>query len=250
MKLKSNAKINLALDIIGRDEQSGYHFINTIMTEVSTCYDEIEITLTDELNITIECDSEDVPTDERNTMYQAAVLLQKKYGLTHGCHITLRKNIPIASGLGGGSSNAAIVLKALNQLCKLELTNTQLEQIASQIGIDVPFFIRGGTAYCTHYGECVESLPPLKGYEISINTPKNQNKTSEVFQKINLNDCGRNQEKTQTMYEMIKAGRKESIIPYIHNDFEQIYSDELRPNTYMSGSGAAMFNIDVSPQVL
>ncbi|PIU83199.1 MAG: 4-(cytidine 5'-diphospho)-2-C-methyl-D-erythritol kinase, partial [Elusimicrobia bacterium CG06_land_8_20_14_3_00_38_11] len=141
IKLKANAKINLFLDILNK-RKDGYHNIRTIFQEIS---------LTDEIyvreiknGIKIFCAHPKVPTNKTNLVYKAADLLKKHSGIKKGILIKIKKNIPVGGGLGGGSSDAAAVLKGLNKLWNLKLTKNQLAGIGKKIGADVPFFIYGG----------------------------------------------------------------------------------------------------------
>ena len=138
MFLKSPAKINLTLDILKKDP-SGYHQIQTVFYEVPELFDEIEIT-DQAKDITIICHHPDVPTDEKNTIYKTIKLLQNFTGIERGLKIKLKKNIPPGSGLGGGSSNAATVLKALNKTNFLNRTHSNylakiLDSLVSNKGI-------------------------------------------------------------------------------------------------------------------
>ena len=155
IKALSPAKINLFLEIIGR-RRDGYHEIETIMQCVNL-FDEITIKPA-EKGITIKSNCNCLPTDRRNTVYKAISLIKKKTGLKCGVAVTIKKNIPIGAGLGGGSSNAATTIVAMNRLFNLNLTHKGMDTIAKQIGSDVPFFLSGSTALCTGRGEKVQPL--------------------------------------------------------------------------------------------
>jgi len=146
----SHAKINLGLHVLGK-RADGYHEIETIFQEISL-KDEIDIVLT-EGGISLECDPAVCAENSDNLAYRAAQLLQQRANIAGGCHIAIRKRIPIGAGLGGGSSNAATTLKALNHLWKLRLTAESLESFGASLGSDVPFFIKGGTAIGAGRGE-------------------------------------------------------------------------------------------------
>ncbi len=156
MTFASHAKINLGLHVLGK-RPDGYHEIETIFQEISL-KDEIEIVLT-EGGITIECRPAVCPENSDNLAFQAAQLLQQRAKSTSGCHIVIHKRIPIGAGLGGGSSNAATTLKALNQMWNLGLTEQILEGLGASLGSDVPFFVKGGTALGTGRGE---KLSPVR----------------------------------------------------------------------------------------
>lgn len=161
MKLKANAKINLFLDVLNK-RKDGYHNIKTIFQEISLS-DELLIRETGETRgtggIKIFCDNPQIPTDKRNLVYKASDLIKKQFGIKNGIEIKIKKNIPVGAGLGGGSSDAAAVLRGLNKLWNLKLTKNQLVKIGKQIGADVPFFLYGGRCL----GKCLgDKLTPLK----------------------------------------------------------------------------------------
>ncbi|MDO8581097.1 MAG: 4-(cytidine 5'-diphospho)-2-C-methyl-D-erythritol kinase [Candidatus Omnitrophota bacterium] len=139
MVLQSPAKLNLYLRIVGK-RADGYHELVTLFERIDLC-DEIRLKPLKDGSIRIRCSHPDVPCNSQNIAYQAAQLLKKGLNVPSGVEITIRKRIPVAAGLGGGSSNAATVLKGLNQLWKLKLNVPQLVDYARQIGSDVPFFL-------------------------------------------------------------------------------------------------------------
>ena len=151
--VKAPAKINLGLEVIGK-RADGYHDIVTIFQEIALA-DELELTLNEE-GITFSVDDPSLPTDAENLAYRAASLFFENYSKKCGVEIKLIKKIPHQAGLGGGSSDAAAVLKGLNQLCNKPYSADDLAQIALKLGSDVPFFLRGGTAYATGRGEILE----------------------------------------------------------------------------------------------
>ena len=146
MKISAYAKLNLSLDIVGRRED-GYHLLDMIMQEIDL-HD--EITLEKAEDITVECDT-DLPL--RNTAYVAAENFFKATGVKGGAKITIKKNIPDKAGLGGGSSDAAAVIKTLDEIYSSGLSEEQMTDIAASVGSDVPFFIKGGTARVGGVGE-------------------------------------------------------------------------------------------------
>lgn len=145
LSLKSYAKVNLFLEVLGK-RSDGYHEIESLIQEISLCDN---ILLEDRLRgITILCPNKkvNIPSNHNNLAYKAANLLMAKFSIKKGISITIDKKIPVGSGLGGGSSNAASVLKGLNQLWDIGLKNAQLQELGAEIGSDVPFFINGKTA--------------------------------------------------------------------------------------------------------
>lgn len=155
---KAYAKINLALDVLYK-RSDGYHEVSMVMQSIDL-YDTVTLTKQDK-GIRLVTNRDDLPGDSSNLAYQAAHLLQQTYSLTTGVNITLHKKIPIAAGLAGGSSDAAAVLKGMNELFKLELSDLQLMQLGAQLGSDVPFCLSGGTQLASGRGEKLAVLPQL-----------------------------------------------------------------------------------------
>ncbi len=151
---KAYAKINLFLRILDKRED-GFHNIETIFHKI-VLFD--EITISPHYNIVITSNNNQLPTDEKNFCYKAVLALQNKLNITQGVHIKIEKNIPIGSGLGGGSSDAALVLRLLPQLWKSDINNTELNKIALSIGSDVPYFLQQYSAYATGRGENLKSF--------------------------------------------------------------------------------------------
>ena len=154
--IQAYAKINLTLDVLSR-RANGYHELLTVIQTIDL-HDTLCLTATDDNQIHTTCNT---PTlgDEQNLAVRAAQLVRHRLGLTQGIKIELYKRIPIAAGLGGGSSDAAAVLLALQQWWQLPLSSSDLLEIATQLGSDVPFFLSGGLALCEGQGERVTPLP-------------------------------------------------------------------------------------------
>ena len=153
--LKAHAKVNLTLEVLGRRED-GYHEIASIIQTIDL-HDTLTLEPSDE--ITLECDWPELVSPD-NLVLKAAHLLKEQSGTGRGARISLRKRIPVSSGLGGGSSDAAATLKCLNALWGLGLSLDDLMPMAARLGSDVPFFLHGGTAMVHGRGELVRPLPP------------------------------------------------------------------------------------------
>ena len=156
IQVQAHAKINLCLEVLGRRDD-GYHQVTTVLHAVDLA-DRLTFQPSDSLSL--ECDVPPVAT-ERNLVMQAARLLQQQTGYTLGAAMTLEKGIPVTSGLGGGSSDAAATLKALNTLWDLKLSRARLSELAASLGSDVPFFLEGGCALAEGRGEILTPLPPI-----------------------------------------------------------------------------------------
>ena len=179
--LQAHAKVNLTLEVLGaRDD--GYHDVASIMQTVDL-HDSLAIEPADE--ISLDCDQPELVTPD-NLVLKAARLLKKTTGTDQGAHLVLEKEIPVAAGLGGGSSDAAATLHGLNRLWSLGLSVEELLPIAAQIGSDVPFFLYGGTAMVLGHGERVRPLPPADLKWLVLLTPSIQlpDKTRSIYAKL------------------------------------------------------------------
>lgn len=236
MKVLAPAKINLALDILTLHE-SGYHEIQTIFHEYPELSDELEILEIDEPD-NVEILNQELfhpINSEDNLAYEAIQLLKERFEISQNILIRITKKIPIASGLGGASSDAAATLKALNKLWDLNLSIDELTTLAAELGMDVPYFILGGTAHGTHFGEKVIPLNPIKGLNITVlpELSTDPKKTTTAYSSLDLSKCGQNTGKTETMLEAIERGDNAAIIENLHNDFGK----------NLCGSGPSKFKI-------
>lgn len=177
------AKINLSLDIL-RKRDDGYHELKMIMQTVSL-YDEINIEKNNE--ITLDCNKKNIPLDNKNLAWKAASLFFKYTNIKGGCNIYIKKNIPDGAGLGGGSSDAATVLLALNDIYKTGLTEQELINIAVKIGADVPFFIIKGTCLAEGIGEKLTKIKNNTNPFIVIYKPEFSISTKWAYENVNLN---------------------------------------------------------------
>jgi len=156
LRLESPAKINLMLRILGKRED-GYHEIQTIFQKISL-HDTLRFSLTKKRNIFITTDQPNLPTDRRNLVYPAAQAMLERLKHPGGVKIDIRKRIPVGAGLGGGSSNAATTLMALNRLLDANLSQPELVRIGLGLGADVPFFLMEGAAVGSGIGERLEKI--------------------------------------------------------------------------------------------
>jgi 4-diphosphocytidyl-2-C-methyl-D-erythritol kinase len=216
----SYPKVNLALDILGKDE-SGYHKIQTVFHKLNLPMDEVVVQECDEDLIEVRSDNPKLPTDETNTVYKAAMLLKKQTGIKKGAKIFIRKKIPLMSGLGGGSSNAVAALKALAKFWPVD--EQILRGIANQIGMDCQFFFTGGTALGEHFGEKI--TPILHNVPLSIKfeiIPTEVEISSKwAYEQISIIDCAINAEKTEWLIRAMRRGDDVEFLKNLHNDLEQ-----------------------------
>lgn len=240
------AKINLSLDILEKDS-SGYHKIKTIFQEIKSIADEIEITSSEDKDILPKFTPPKIftinpPQQSDDMIYKALTLIKKTFKIKKFVKIKIKKKIPFASGLGGGSSDAAAILKGLNKLWKLKLSKKELAKLGEKLGMDVPFFIYGGTALGTHYGEKITPLVKIKHISFKVKPLKSKEqrgKTQKTYKKLSLLKCGKNLQKTQLLLKGIKTGNKKLILENIHNDFETII--KIPKNYHLSGAGPSIF---------
>ncbi len=181
MEISAYAKINLTLDITGRDER-GYHLLSSVFSEISLAD---TVTLTPEgRGITMTCDFPFLPTDSRNLCVKAATAFLDAFGFPEGdFHIDLVKRIPSGAGLGGGSSDAAAVLKLLCRHFEVPLTHPKVQAIALSVGADVPFFLQGGCCLAEGVGEKLTPLPHLSGYTAVLAKTLESASTPEVYRQ-------------------------------------------------------------------
>jgi 4-diphosphocytidyl-2-C-methyl-D-erythritol kinase len=264
------AKINLYLEIIG-DRPDGYHELAMILQSVALS-DRVDLRANGTDRIRLYCNDPQVPVDESNLAYRAVDLMAQQfpdvYRKLGGIDITLEKQIPMGAGLAGGSANAAAVLVGLDLMWDLGLTQPELQELAAQLGSDIPFCIAGGTAIATGRGEQLAPLPSLdhlyvvlaKYRSIAISTPWAYKTYRQQFSSSYISDPARQTGRTKQMHsgEMVGAiGQRNSkrIGQLLRNDLEKVVLPahpkvaQLREtleqmNTLgvmMSGSGSTVF---------
>lgn len=202
---KAPAKINLLLDVL-RKREDGYHEVEMIMTMVDLA-DRLEMYELPRDQIVLSSHAGFIPLDEKNLAFQAARLIKDRYGVKRGVYIHLDKQIPVAAGLAGGSSDAAAALRGLNRLWELGLSLPELEALGAELGSDVPFCIRGGTAVARGRGEKLESIEsPPQCWVILAKPPINVS-TADVYGKLRANEI----KDHPSIPGMIDAIRRESF---------------------------------------
>ena len=247
-------KINLYLDVLGK-RPDGYHDIRTVFQKISLGDD---VTL-DRIKSGIEvaCDNPLVPINEGNLAHAAAKMLVSRYAIKDGIRITIKKRIPVAAGLGGGSSNAASTLAGINQLFVLGLSNKDLMPMARDLGADVPFFLFGSSAIGTGIGDKLQAVSIQPKLWYLLVTPDVQISTAWAYQNVTRGLT--NGAVNITIPSCIKTISE--IIAILYNDLEKVVlprfpllqdiKDELRNKgalgCLMSGSGSTLFALFEEP---
>lgn len=178
---KAYAKINLGLDVLGT-LPNGYHEVRMVMQTVDI-WDELTFEKA-ESGIVITTDSGELPTDENNLIYKAAKLMQEEFDIAGGVKIYLQKNIPIAAGMAGGSTDAAAAMRGLNELYELDVPEEKLMELGVRIGADVPYCIMGGTALAEGIGERLTRLPAAPKCFLVVAKPDYNVSTKEIYAKL------------------------------------------------------------------
>ena len=220
--LQASAKVNLALEVLSK-RSDGYHEIATVMQAVDL-FDRLILDAAPTLSL--EVDDPALPTDERNLAARAATLLQQASGVEAGARIHLRKRIPVAAGLGGGSSDAAATLWGLNRLWGLRWPQKRLAELAVGLGMDVAFFLGRGPALATGRGERLERLPAAGGYALVLVNPRVPVSTREVYERVPL---GWHAEPhgTRRLVEALKSRSVVRVAAALTNNLEDLVAGSL-----------------------
>ncbi|MBV5257858.1 4-(cytidine 5'-diphospho)-2-C-methyl-D-erythritol kinase [Synechococcus moorigangaii CMS01] len=275
--LTAPAKINLHLEILG-DRPDGFHELVMVMQTIGLC-DRIEVRQNRSGDINLYCQHPEVPLTASNIAYRAAQLMMTRFADVYaeiggGVDITIEKNIPVAAGLAGGSTDGAAVLVGLNLLWELGLTQPELQALAAELGSDVPFCIGGGTVIATGRGEILDPLPDLDGIplvlgkyrNLAVSTPWAYQTYRAQFGEHYLQDPDSWQARMKQLHAggLIQAIQKKdlkAIAQALSNDLEKVVLPEfpqvqrLRDSlakhgavgTMMSGSGPSVFAFCETP---
>jgi 4-diphosphocytidyl-2-C-methyl-D-erythritol kinase len=253
IKLYSYGKINLFLDIEGK-LSNGYHLIKSVMQSIEL-HDEILLKNTDKDGIIIKCSNPDIPVDEANTCFKAASEIKEKYKIYSGVIIEINKYIPSEAGLGGGSSNCASVIRGLNTLWDLNMSENEMWKIGLKIGADVPFCLKGGTYLVEGIGEKLNRINDFVWNDILLVKPDFSMSTSFVYNKLVadyynsyadskiLNHINSDDFKAAAMSVSNTLEKTvESFNPKI-NDIKKLMIQNGALSSCMTGSGSAVFGL-------
>ena len=252
MKYFAPAKINLFLDVLNKRDD-GYHNLSMIMQTIDLC-DEIDIEKAEK--ILLECNKDGIPLNEKNLVWKAADLFFEYTKINGGCKIYLKKVIPDGAGLGGGSSDAAQVLIALNEIYDTKLSNEQLKGIAVKIGADVPFFIDKGCCLAEGIGDILTPIENNTNPYVLVYKPEVSISTKWVYESLNLNN--KKEKNKDELIELLRVGNMKfydgifnvledvSITKYPEiEDVKNKFKNLGATNAMMTGSGSAVFAIFV-----
>lgn len=254
ISLKARAKINLTLDIVGKRED-GYHLLTMLMQTIGL-YDNIYIRKIQQPGIKLKVNLPWLSIDDKNLVYRAAEWMMHQYPLSPGLFIELQKHVPVAAGLGGGSSDCAAVLKGINLLFGLRLSTETLMQHGLQFGADVPYFFLQGTCLAEGIGEILKRVSPCPPFFILIAKPKFSVTTGAVYSQYQEENIAQHpdthrmlaalQEKDTKKIGALLCNVLESVTLSQHTEIEQIKKIMLQHGAVgalMSGSGPSVFGL-------
>ncbi len=253
ISLKAPAKINLFLEILGKRDD-GYHEIETVMQEIDLV-DNLQFEEIQE-GVRLKCNDKNIPSDENNLVCKAANLILNECGIKKGVLISLEKNIPVGAGLGGGSSDAATTLKALNLLWKIGLNDAELMHFAAKLGSDVPFFIKGKTSLCSGRGEKITPVEVKSEMNYLIIFPHINISTTMIYRNLKI-DLTKKIIDVSFFLNALKHHKAAGISKLLFNRLEEVifttYPDLLDVKKILghydfcglsvSGSGSAFFGL-------
>ncbi len=260
IQLKALAKINLGLDVLRRRED-GYHEVKMIMQTISL-HDDLEIRRIKTPEIQVKTNLYYLPTNENNLVYKAAKLLMDEFGIKEGVAIQLKKRIPVAAGMAGGSTDGAAVLWGMNQMYGLGLSRQELMERGVKLGADVPYCVQRGTALAEGIGERLSVLPSMPKCTILIAKPGISVSTKFVYENLHANDLKPEQHPdVDRMIEAMKEKNLDLLCERMGNVLETVtipaypVIQEIKEHmmacgaagAMMSGSGPTVFGIFHSP---
>ncbi len=249
------AKLNLTLDVLGKRED-GYHDLQSVMQTISV-RDDVEIDVGTGKPWKLSCDKADIPCDERNLAWKAAEVYCRTLGKDpNGIEIRITKRIPSQAGMGGGSADAAAVLRALNRHYGEPLSILAMAELGGQIGSDVPFCVVGGTCMCEGRGERLRKLPDMPDCIFVVVKPEFSVSTPALYQKLDTVSIGQRPD-NRAMESALLAGDLEKVCKNIYNVFDPVVTQDHLEMNYikslfhqygaaayqMTGSGSAVFAV-------
>lgn len=250
--LKAMAKINLGLDVIRRRED-GYHEVRMIMQTVNL-YDELTFRKQQGDRVRLTTNLRSLPTDGHNLIVKTVELLRKEFGIREGLSVHLKKKIPVAAGMAGGSTDAAAAFAGMNELFGLGLTLEELQKRAVSVGADVPYCLQGGTALSEGIGEILTALPPAPRCSVIIAKPPIHVSTRFVYENLHLDSLEQHPD-IDGILDSIRVGNIRGVAERLENVLETVTQKEYPVigqikqflvqrgalGALMSGSGPTVF---------
>lgn len=253
IKVDGNAKINLTLDILGK-RPDGYHEVAMVMQAIAL-HDTIEMEKTDG-GIALSINVPWLRADDRNLAWRAAKLIIEEYGLTGGVSMKLTKRIPVAAGLAGGSADAAAVLRGMNELYDLNISEEKLCELGARIGSDIPFCLMGGTMLSTGRGEVLKRLPDMPDTWVVLAKPRISVSTAWAYTNYDEKGAEKHPDNDKIQQEIARGDRKAvagllcnvlesvTINKYdVISKYKQMMMDQGAIASMMSGSGPTVFGL-------
>lgn len=255
MEFEANAKINLSLDITGV-LPDGYHSVSMVMQSVELC-DIVSIEKSETKDITVTTDNPQIPDGKENLAYHACELMMNEYNILHGFDVKIKKNIPIAGGMAGGSTDAAAVMRGINEMCNLGASTEELMKLGVRLGADVPFCIQKKPALAEGIGEKLTTIKGLpKDLYILLVNPNVLISTKEIYNRIDnkkcfntvdnkslvLALCDKNIEKASIYMKNVMETVTSEICPEINQIVNELYNKGAKI-ALMSGSGATCYGV-------
>ena len=259
---KAYAKLNISLDV-GKRREDGFHEMTMVMQSISLA-DAVTVTLNGTGKVRAKTSLPFIPGDERNLAVKAALCYLEAIGRQgQGALIEIQKAVPVGAGMGGGSSDAAAVLRAMNALFDHALSTPELEKLSCSVGSDVAFCVAGGTALATGRGEKLEALPALPDCAFVVCKPEFSISTPELFRKLDQMPLRRHPD-TAGLMAAIREGQLGQVCRRMYNVFEDVDDRRMRTvadiksrlldagalGAVMTGTGSAVFGVFAPGQAL
>lgn len=254
LKLDARAKINLGLDVLRRRDD-GYHEVKMVMQTVGI-RDRLEFRKLPENVIRMETDRRGLPVNEHNLVYRAVRLMKETFGIQEGVFVRLQKNIPIAAGMAGGSTDAAAAIHGMDRLFDLKLTLEEKQKLGVKIGADVPYCLMGGTALSEGIGEILTALPAVPCAHLVIAKPAISVSTKFVYENLHANSLTRHPDIDGMVFSIQKGdlagitSRMENVLETVTikhypiiEEMKAFLKEQGAMNALMSGSGPTVFGV-------
>lgn len=254
LKLDARAKINLGLDVLRRRDD-GYHEVKMVMQTVGI-RDRLEFRKLPENVIRMETDRRGLPVNEHNLVYRAVRLMKETFGIQEGVFVRLQKNIPIAAGMAGGSTDAAAAIHGMDRLFDLKLTLEEKQKLGVKIGADVPYCLMGGTALSEGIGEILTALPAVPCAHLVIAKPAISVSTKFVYENLHANSLTKHPDIDGMVFSIQKGdlagitSRMENVLETVTikhypiiAEMKAFLKEQGAMNALMSGSGPTVFGV-------